>query len=276
MQAAPEQRKTPKNKNRYLSMLNRLAGAFSSLRHKRSVERWEAAAAVAQSSTLEELRHTRSMARKLRSQLNKVLHIADGRLTLPVLGSTAMSLPPQTDWSHRPEVWSGPVVPVGVAAAKTKTNIGGETTLFHDCTVSEISLRQIRNTRSQDLAPFGLRMDVFNFDGTFLSLVIETPHKAIDGLRKNHVVRLDLKVESEKPLEIFARLNIKHGPNTEQIVRELDLYAKEVMVEFDLSYTKFNEKRAERMWVDLIFEGPSMNQVTLYDLTLSRRPRAQL
>jgi len=48
------------------------------------------------------------------------------------------------------------------------------------------------------------------------------------------------------------------------------------MVEFDLAYTKLNEKRVESMWVDLIFEGPEMNQVTLRDVTFSRNPRAEL
>jgi hypothetical protein len=87
---------------------------------------------------------------------------------------------------------------------------------------------------------------------------------------------LDVIVEMEKPLEIFARLNIKHGPNVEQIVRELPLNEEEVMVEFDLAYSKMNEKRVERLWVDLIFEGPEMNQIILRDVTLSRRPRAEL
>jgi hypothetical protein len=47
-------------------------------------------------------------------------------------------------------------------------------------------------------------------------------------------------------------------------------------VEFDLAYTKLNEKRVEKMWLDLIFEGPQMNQVVLRDLTFSRRKRAEL
>ena len=71
-------------------------------------------------------------------------------------------------------------------------------------------------------------------------------------------------------------MNIKHGPNVEQVVRELPLNEGEVKVEFDLAYTKMNEKRVERIWVDLIFEGPEMNQVTLRDVTFSRRPRAEL
>ena len=67
-----------------------------------------------------------------------------------------------------------------------------------------------------------------------------------------------------------------HGPNTEQMVRELPLEGGEIMVEFDLAYTKLNEKRVEAAWVDLIFEGPKMNQVILRDVTFSRRPRADL
>ncbi|MCW1956322.1 MAG: DUF6478 family protein, partial [Roseobacter sp.] len=63
---------------------------------------------------------------------------------------------------------------------------------------------------------------------------------------------------------------------TEQIVRELPLNQPDVVVEFDLAYSKINEKRVERIWLDLIFEGPDMNQVTLRDLTFSRRPRAEL
>ena len=99
----------------------------------------------------------------------------------------------------------------------------------------------------------------------------------MDGgdFRACRTTRRDI-VELEKPLEIFARLNVRHGPNTEQIVRELPIYQDDVMVEFDLAYTKLNEKRVESMWVDLIFEGPQMNQVTLRDVTFCRTPRAEL
>jgi len=148
--------------------------------------------------------------------------------------------------------------------------------VFHDCRESELTLRQIRNTREADLAPFGLRMDVFHFDGSFLSLAIDLPDEAVKGLKLRHLVRLETVIETEKPVEIFARLNVRHGPNTEQVVRELPLHDPQVMVEFDLAYTKLNEKRVERAWVDLIFEGPQQNQIVLRDITFSRRPRAEL
>ena len=48
------------------------------------------------------------------------------------------------------------------------------------------------------------------------------------------------------------------------------------MVEFDLAFSKLNEKRVEGMWLDLIFENPEMSQVTIHDLTFCRHPRAGL
>ena len=116
---------------------------------------------------------------------------------------------------------------------------------------------------------------MFHFDGSFLSVVIDLPKAGVDDLRRRHIIRMDAQVEMEKPLEIFARLNIKHGPNTDQIVRELPLNGSDIFVEFDLAYTKMNEKRVERMWVDLIFEDPQMNEIVVRDLTFSRQPRAE-
>ena len=95
-------------------------------------------------------------------------------------------------------------------------------------------------------------------------------------LKRSHIIRMDAILELEKPLEIFARLNIRNGPNTEQIVRELPRVEEHHRVEFDLAYSNMNEKRVERAWIDLIFEGPQMNQVTIRDMTFSRRPRAQI
>lgn len=246
------------------------------LAFRRSLVRWQRATGQAGTADLSTLRNLRGQARQLRREIDRFLHVADGRLTLPAIGSDAIRKPLLSDWAWRPEIWRGPIAPPGLAAVENRAAFGGETTVFHDCATSELTLRQIRNGRPTDLAPFGLRMDVFRFDGSFLSLVIDLPDAAVQGLRLSHVIRLDAAVEMEKPLEIFARLNIKHGPNSEQIVRELPLGAGEVMVEFDLAYTRMNEKRVERAWIDLIFEGPEMNQIVLRDVTLSRRPRAEL
>jgi hypothetical protein len=243
---------------------------------RRALQRWTALADRAEAMDLDELRGLRGKARGLRRQLDRVLHVAEGRLALPVIGSNAIRRPMGTDWAWRPMIWRGPIPVPGMSSVPGKAKICEGVTVFHDCLRSELTLRQIRNQRLADLAPFGVRIDVFRFDGSFLSLVVDLPDDVVDGLKMRHVIRMNAIVEMEKPLEIFARLNIKHGPNLEQVVRELPLDAEEVMVEFDLAYTKMSEKRVEKLWIDLIFEGPEMNQITLRDVTFTRRPRADL
>ncbi|SRR6056297_168856 len=243
--------------------------------HLRGIRRWAKAARRAPEMELDELRTIRSLARKYLYSMNEVLAVADSRLALPTIGSNAFPKPHGTDWAWRPSLWRRPLPVPGMSSVESKSKLGSELTLFHDCAHTELTLRQLRNHREADLASYGLRMDVFAFDGSFLSLVLDLPHEAVDGLTRNHLLRMGTIVEMEKPLEIFARLNIKHGPNTEQIVRELPLHEDEIMVEFDLAYSNLNEKRIERAWVDIIFENPQMSQVILRDLTFSRRPRAE-
>lgn len=257
-------------------MAKALDSLIDRLLQRRGVRRWRHAAEVAGELDLAALRRLRGHARRLRRQIDRVIHVADGRLTLPLIGSNAIQKPLGSDWAYRPQAWRGPLDRPGAAGVENKTPIGDEVTVFHDCQVSEITLRQIRNSREADLAPFGLRMDVFRFDGSFLSLAIELPAEAVAGLQRRHLVRLATIVEMEKPLEIFARLNVKHGPNVEQVIRELPVQEEEVIVDFDLAYTKLNEKRVEKMWLDLIFEGPEMNQIILRDVAMSRRPRSEL
>lgn len=246
------------------------------LAFRRILRRWSRAADDAAKLPLSDLRSLRGQARQMRRELDRLLHEAEFRLTLPVIGATAIRRPPGSDWAWRPELWQGPIAVPGRSSVGAREPVCDGATVFHDCRSSELTYRQIRNTREADVAPFGFRLDVFRFDGSFLSLVLDLPAQAVDGLKLRHLIRLDVIVEMEKPIEIFARLNIKHGPNVEQIVRELPLDGEEVMVEFDLAYTKVNEKRIEKMWIDLIFEGPEMNQIILRDVTVCRRPRAEV
>ncbi|ANT60120.1 hypothetical protein AYJ57_06935 [Salipiger sp. CCB-MM3] len=240
------------------------------------LRRWTRAAAAAPDTPLSELRNLRGAARRLRQQLDRLLYVAEERLALPLIGNQSFPRPADADWAWRPELWRGPLPQPGIASVPGKAPLGEEATLFHDCPRSEITLRQIRNLRESDLAPYGLRLDVFRFRGSYLSLAVTLPQEACEGLTRRHLLRVETIAEMEKPLELFARLNIRHGPNTEQVVRELPLNAEEINVEFDLAYTRLNEKRVDAMWLDLIFEGPEMNEVILRDLTFSRRPRAEL
>lgn len=257
-------------------MKRRGNGLLERLLHRRVLARWTRAARHAEITDLSDLRSQRARGRQLRAKIDDLMHVADSRLAMPRIGSNAFARPGGTLWSWRPQLWRGRLGQKGISGVQNKTQLGEEVMIYHDCEISELTLRQLRNSREEDLAAFGLRLDVFRFDGSFLSLAIECPEAACAGLQRRHLVQLKTVIEVEKPLEIFARLNIKHGPNTEQLVLELPVSNGEVMVEFDLAYSDLNEKRVEKMWLDLIFEGPEMNQVTIRDLTFCRYPRAEL
>ncbi len=253
-----------------------IRGTIDRILQRQALRRWVRTAEGIEALEPAALREVRSAARATKRQLDRVLHVAEGRLALASASSGVTRKPVTADWAWRPDPWQGPLPVPGWVGVETRTEICSGIALFHDGTVNELTVRQIRNQSLADLAPFGLQLDMFRFDGGFLSLAIDLPAESTEELRLKHLVRLDLRVETERPMEIFARLNVKHGPNVEQVVRELTPDGGEATVEFDLAYTRMSERRVERMWVDLIFEGPEMNQITLRDVTFCRLPRAEL
>lgn len=246
------------------------------LNDRRALRRWTRMAHDAKGLDKSALRQLRMKARQLRQNIDQVLFEADSRLALPALGSNVIQKPLHSDWSYRPQVWRGPIEPKGVASVPNGTAFGDEVELFHDCPLAELTFRQVRNTREMDLAPFGMTLEVLGFTGSFLSLVVDVPSSATDELHRNHIIRLLIAAEVEKPLGLIARLNIQHGPNSEQLRQQQTLQTGEAVFEFDLAYSNMNEKRVDKMWVDLLFEDPKMNKVVLRDVTLCRHPRAEM
>ena len=248
----------------------------NALDNRIGLRRWNRLADAVPTTELTVLRQQRQTARALRAALDRLIRGADRRLMLPRVGSNAFTRPGGTLWAWRPDLWRAELAERGIASPPTRTQIGPEVELFHDCPRSEITLRQVRNLREEDLAPYGLQLEVYGFSGSFLSLAVGMPPEAVAGMQRRHLIRMAAIIEMEKPLELFARLNVRHGPNTEQVVLEVPARGGEVVVEFDLAYSQVNDKRIERMWLDLIFEGPEMNQIIIRDLNFCRYPRAEL
>lgn len=244
------------------------------LLEKSTLRRWDKAAHRAETVDVGQLKALRKRAKALRQKVDEVLHTTDARLAMPLGGQAGMRRPMHSDWAWRPELWSGPISTHGLASVPSKTKLGSQTKVFHDCPLCEFSIRQVKNVHSADIAPFGVRLDVFQFDGSFLSFAVDLPSESVEGLTRRHIVRLEIRIESERPLEVFGRLNVRHGPNVEQLVRSFDGSSGEFAIEFDMSTTQLNETRIERAWLDLILEGPEMNEIVFRDVTLSRRPRA--
>lgn len=249
------------------------------MRH-RAAAQWAELAAGADRLSLGRLRGLEAEAQGLRRSLDRFLSRAQLRLDSAARAADVLHLPAGTDWRWRPSFLSARITPTGIAAPDSGKGLGEEAAVWHDCASRALILRQIPNRSAADLAPFGLQLETLGFTGGYLSVAINLPPEGLEGLTRSHIVRLDAMLSVERPMSIYARLNIGHGPNTDDLLRHLgDLVpgvAQTRVIEFDLYYLDINERRLERMWLDLIFEEPQMNSVRIRDLFLSRHLRAEM
>jgi hypothetical protein len=257
-------------------MAGQLARLIDRWRLRKVQDYWTRSADAAPEMRPLALHSLRGQARAMRRQIDRVIHVADQRLLAPVIGAALPRLPLGTDWSWRADAWRGPLSQAGLVATSDRSRISDDVSLYHDCRLGEVILRQRRSFGADDRAPFCLAIEVFGFQGTFLSLATSLPPEAVQGLKSRHLMRIDALVDTDRPLRAYARLNVKHGPNVAQLVRELPTLAGEVVVEFDLAYSKLDETRIERAWLDLIFNDAAMTGINLRDLVVSRRLRAEL
>ncbi|TMV76374.1 hypothetical protein FGG78_28395 [Thioclava sp. BHET1] len=235
--------------------------------------RWSEAASHAEALRPAQLRRLREAARQLLPALNRIEREAERRRisALPPLAP-----PPGADWIWRAGPWHGPLADPTRAGLRSGTEICPGLSVFHDSSLEESTLRQLQMPTERDLPPLALALDTLGFDGSFLSLVLDLPEDAIRGVERRHLIRLETVIETEDAPEIYARLNVQSGPNTEQLLRALPREEGRRTVEFDLAYTELNEKRVERMWIDLIFDKVAMNRIVIRDMVFCRRPRTAL
>ncbi|SFR00867.1 DUF6478 family protein [Poseidonocella sedimentorum] len=222
------------------------------------------------------LRQSRGSARRLKGQLERFLSAADRRLAMPATTHSPILAPSSADWTWRPGLWRAPL-PAETRAAMTRDRtINDEVSLFAENQGDEIILRQPRNWATTDLCPYGLEIETFHVAGAFLSLVITLPEAAAQGLTARHLIGLSMVLEVERPQGFVARINIRHGPNTAQIPREIPPGDLAPLIEFDLAYAELDDTAIGHVWLDLIFDQPAMNRIRIRDLTLMRLPRSEL
>lgn len=257
-------------------MAGRVAQFLEGWHQRRAEERWTRLAETALGLESFELRALRAEARGMRRQLDRMLQVADARLAVPPLGAGLPQMPLGTDWCWRPDLWRGAQPVPGGVCQGGRTPLGDGLALHHDCPLGEVVVRQVRNDKPEDRAPYGLAIDVFGFRGSFLSLAMDLPEAGADGLRARHLVRAEMVIDSDGPVRAFARLNIQHGPNLAQPVSSLPETGRDKVAEFDLAYAGLQDRRIERVWADLILNEAAMTRIVIRDLVFSRRPRAEL
>jgi len=190
---------------------------------------------------------------------------------LPVIDvPEGFHVPPKTQWGFTPSLQSE-ITRGGVSGnILTGTALGPHVTLHHNGDGSQFSIEQTEDYGT------GLIFDFAGFTSDFFSLAFEIPIEGVRDLGRQDLLRFILRTQAVEPFEAYARLNLCYGPNTEQIVRMIDIGAGESFAEFDIFYTEYEPKRAASAWIDLIINDPAHRRVTLEQAIILRRARASL
>ncbi|TFL18077.1 DUF6478 family protein [Jannaschia formosa] len=191
---------------------------------------------------------------------------------LPRSDPAVTDRPALCDWAWRPPVWAAPQPGVPGRAAPGGHALALGCTLFHDDPGGAVSARQVATPGGP--APFALTLEVGAFAGSYLSLALDLPADAARSATRRDIFRLAVAVAA--PPALYARLNLRHGPNTEALTDHLRPDGTVWAVELDLGFTPLGPGGVEAAWIDLSFDVPSGMALTLADLTLTRRPRAEL
>lgn len=249
-------------------------GFFGGLGLGQTLKRWQKALRTPEDLPAAELKHMNAEIRGMRDKLDFMAAKSRSALVARASQSDGIERPDQCDWATRPAPWREEMRPRGIVGLTSPQPLPGGATVFHDSTHADLSLRQERAPAWATGAQFGLVLEVYRSDGSFVSIVQDLPPEALVGLTRNHFISVKLVADREQPVEIYARLNIQHGPNVEQMVRQVEFEGTQGQAEFDLAYSKINEKRLEKAWLDLIVEGPKMTRIALWDMVMLRAPRA--
>ena len=187
-------------------------------------------------------------------------------------------MPAGTDWCWCPDFMVRQLASPEIVRPLSGQKLGEGVALWHDCPERALVLRQSSKPGGADLARYGLIFEVTGFAGSYVSLSVDLPQAALRGLSVSHILRLDLGLRLERPIRAYARLNVSHGPNIEELLRELPSseagHPGAVSIEFDLADTEMNENRLGKIWLDLIFENPRMTAIELREIVMSRYLRA--
>ncbi len=164
---------------------------------KRAQELWSRILSQADGLSLRNLIKLRSDAVKLADTARQFSQVASNEIGKSLAKNAEIAATKRADWAWRPEVFfhSGCV--------RTQIN-------------PEMIVRQTPTLRSTNLAPFDFVMEVYDFEGSFLSLAFDLPDQALDGLSNQNIFEMDLRLSTEHTLPIFARINVQHGPNVDE------------------------------------------------------------
>lgn len=184
--------------------------------------------------------------------------------------------PLHCEWAWRAVPWAARLALSPGDGLADGTVIAPGVTLHHDDPAGMVGAAQ--SATPDGPAPFALALAARPFAGSFLSLAIDLPADAAPLLPR-HLLGVQVALAAPLGNPVYLRLNLRHGPNTAQLLRLVDARLQgpaPALVEFDLAYARFNPRRVTKIWCDVILTGPGPLSAELLDLAFTRRPRAEM
>lgn len=203
--------------------------------------------------------------RQMQDRLFAFAYAYEGQLHRPYAHSKIASVPSNAVLKERPLLWQRRLKEK-IAYHDDRITLGDDATLYHDCPYQEICMSQKRNIGSRFEAPYSLRLDIFEFAGSFLSVSI--PIRFAPSLTQDQNILLRWGSASDAPIESFVKLTIEKGSQKE--VQELTTEKSDQihMAEFDLSTFHTALDQSQRAWFDISFHNMRANEITLQDLAI--------
>lgn len=242
-----------------------------------AVQQWRGLAADAESMPLRQLRGLRAEAAALRDDLDRFTAAATRRIEGAAQVADPPDLPAGTDWTWQP--LAEPRAAGGLAGADSGARLGAAISVWHDCPDRAVIARLTRSAGRNGTGG-EITLETLAASAGYLSLSVDLPETAKDGLTRGHILRLDMALAAERPVGAYLRLNIEHGPDTETALQQIGHVepgpSRTIAAEFDLHYVEMDADRLRKLWLDVIFEAPGPNAIRVSELVFSRRRRAEV
>jgi len=189
--------------------------------------------------------------------------------------------PLHADRVWRPAPWCAPVRGLDGAAPSPGAEVAADTRLFHDLPDEARPGARLRVAATADgPGPAGLMLEWRGFGARFLSLAIDLPAAACDGLGADHLIVAHLVLGLPPGVPANLRLNVVSGPNV--VARAVRLRPPSgpgggaLVAVFDMIDVA-PPRGVDRMWCDLVLSHlPDAGTVRIADLSMARRPRARV
>ena len=191
--------------------------------------------------------------------------------TGPPCAETAPEAPLHSDWAWRAPLWRSGATLAGDEVGNGAILLPGTRLFLED----ETARARIRRGDEPGGASTPVALDLGNDPGSFLSLAVDLPAEGTDGLGRNHILRVETCIDAPAAGEVFLRLNLRHGPNSERLNRGFPSVGPQI-AEFDLYKSGLDGTRVDAGWIDLIVVRPAPGRIVMGDLVLSRRLRAEV